>query len=193
MINDYTYSIWKPNDDLKNGITDREISSDEILAFGKVELLGGKIKVTGTLFKESDFKVYTRGDKTIVEFIGNISFNVPNNVDRGSLAVTGSGDILPNESAIMTSILEKDVNNTGISINLFPNPSSDYLKFTVNKKDVNVTSIKIFNIKGQIMVSDIKEQNSSNQLNIKEFSNGSYYILFELQDGNKILKQFIKQ
>ena len=73
---------------------------------------------------------------------------------------------------------------------VYPNPSTDYVKFSLNDAFLDKAEVTITNIQGQV----VKRQNISsnfNRIEVADLSNGVYFI--QLTSGNKLgFSKFIK-
>lgn len=81
----------------------------------------------------------------------------------------------------MDQLAVNDINKTQIRI--FPNPSSDFINVI---SDEEITSIKIYDIKGSLIKSD-----KTSKVDISTFSKGNYIISIETKSGIET-KKFIK-
>jgi hypothetical protein len=82
----------------------------------------------------------------------------------------------------LTNIITIDYKN---KYAVFPNPANDFL--TIYGK--NVTSIEIFNIYGNIVLS--KTLNDNKKVNISELNSGIYFVEIEGSNGFKSNKKVI--
>ena len=188
-VNVYEISIWKPNDDVKAGIEDTILTDAKKIIYGRVELTNGQITVTGTLFKQSDFIVTKVGSETTVTFKGNLYTVLPNNVKIDQVIVTSIGDIIPKNKNIFDQAITSS-NNNSINLVLFPIPSNSNLQFTFTGNDNIISDAKLFDSNGFEVPVTINIP--SKQIDITTFQNGTYYIYFELVNGEQILKSFYK-
>ena len=112
-----------------------------------------------------------------------------------NLAITQAGPnsntVFPNQMEIdyvrvyqenLTTIINIDNKN---KYTVFPNPANDFL--TIHGK--NITSIKIFNIYGNIVLSKIL--NDIKKVNISELNSGIYFVELEGSNGFKSNKKVI--
>ena len=75
-------------------------------------------------------------------------------------------------------------NNYKSNITLYPNPANNKVTITNNNLPTKETTINIFNIQGELMLSEkFKEQNTI-ELNISKFAGGIY--ILKIQIGNEI-------
>ena len=75
-------------------------------------------------------------------------------------------------------------NNYKSNITLYPNPANNKVTITNNNLPAKETTISIFNIQGELMLSEkFKEQNAI-ELNISKFAGGIY--ILKIQIGNEI-------
>ncbi|WP_299213513.1 BspA family leucine-rich repeat surface protein [uncultured Dokdonia sp.] len=81
----------------------------------------------------------------------------------------------------------EDSNDNSLSIMLFPNPTNSSFNVEVLDKDLNITSIKIFNLKGNLLGTYISKSNYSNQKYNFDLSNGLYIV--RIFNGDVLLGQ----
>ncbi len=72
-------------------------------------------------------------------------------------------------------------NTTGIAsrkleLNISPNPTTDY--FTINMKEVNSGTLNIYNLQGQLLVSQRIENTEDKRIDISDFTEGTYIVNF---------------
>ena len=90
---------------------------------------------------------------------------------------------------IVDNIIIKDLDQLAVNdlnktqINIFPNPSSDFINI---KSDDEIKSVKIYDIKGSLVKSD-----KTSKVDISEFPKGNYIISIETKSGIET-KKFIK-
>ncbi|WP_379968051.1 T9SS type A sorting domain-containing protein [Epilithonimonas sp. UC225_85] len=98
-----------------------------------------------------------------------------------------------NSGYIVDNIIIKDMDQLAVNdmskiqINIFPNPTSDFINI---KSDEVINSIKIYDIKGSL----IKTENNSDKafkIDISSFAKGNYIISIETKSGIET-KKFIK-
>ena len=70
---------------------------------------------------------------------------------------------------------------------VYPNPTNSVLN--IDTKGERILSIRIFNISGQLINSEL---NSDNTIDVSQFNNGMYIIQVETDNG-VALSRFIKQ
>ena len=94
----------------------------------------------------------------------------------------GSGFIVDNIIIKdMDQLAVNDINKT--QVNIFPNPSSDFINIT---SDEEIRSIKIYDIKGSLIKSD-----KTSKVDVSAFPKGNYIISIETKSGIET-KKFIK-
>ena len=80
-------------------------------------------------------------------------------------------------------------------ISIFPSLATDHLSVSLGSA-TGVTSIRIFDVKGSILLNKQYQVNEANTIvvvnEVRELAKGNYFILVE-SNGNKTTKQFIKQ
>ena len=79
-------------------------------------------------------------------------------------------------------------------IELFPNPTSDYLKFIIPENSTNDYTLKIFNNLGSLVLSEKIENNQSQEyfIDIHYLNSGIYYCQL-INNNSVIYKKFIKR
>ena len=96
-------------------------------------------------------------------------------------AGTGGGGVWKRALSDITGIED---NNYKSNITLYPNPANNKVTITNNNLPAKETTISIFNIQGELMLSEkFKEQNAI-ELNISKFAGGIY--ILKIQIGNEI-------
>ncbi|WP_435132276.1 T9SS type A sorting domain-containing protein [Formosa sp. A9] len=73
------------------------------------------------------------------------------------------------------------------SLSIYPNPSSDFIKFKTSHR---IENISIFDLSGRMIINTAQYQN--NQVDISQLSLGTYLIKFQL-NGGSITKKIIKK
>jgi len=77
---------------------------------------------------------------------------------------------------------------THTHIELYPNPSSNYL-FIKKNQAIYFDKITIYNITGKIMMS----LRNIDKINISKFPNGIYFISLKTKDGKEFIKKIMKE
>lgn len=80
------------------------------------------------------------------------------------------------------------------SVELYPNPTKDYLNIELVSKENVEVAIHIYNIQGQRIQSEIKDLTSGNQaiqVNVNDLDNGSYILNLEF-NGERHVESFVK-
>ena len=82
-------------------------------------------------------------------------------------------------------LMDEPIKKTGFDI--FPNPTKDYLHFTIKNKQLLHSNIQIFDQKGSLVkFQDI--QNRSFQINIEDLNKGIYYVRIGKEMQNFIVE-----
>jgi len=76
-----------------------------------------------------------------------------------------------------------------IQVNIYPNPTSESLYYDTQNN--NIESVKILDAQGSIIMVIDKSSVQKNKIDVSDFSNGVYYIIFETKNSSEI-KNFIK-
>ena len=97
--------------------------------------------------------------------------------------------------AAITQALQATNINDGLSkieIELFPNPSSDFLNISYSLTSTSAFKIELFNMIGQRAIEPINILNSSSngtyKLNVSELSIGTYFMKYSSDDISKVIK-----
>ncbi|MDO9000113.1 MAG: T9SS type A sorting domain-containing protein [Bacteroidota bacterium] len=83
---------------------------------------------------------------------------------------------------------------SSFSLNVFPNPAIDNVNVTVNSNDVNDITLKIMNVMGQVVYSNLyKLTTGTNTINFesKNLSSGIYNVIVESNEIKKSTKLII--
>lgn len=124
---------------------------------------------------------------------GDVTFylagNAVNNTGStsGDQAVSNSATF--SESTVSTEALE----NLGISLAIFPNPTVENLTLTLNSNETKDLTINIYNQSGQRVLSEnVIAQNGENRFNfeVADYATGVYFV--EITDGQfRTAKRFL--
>lgn len=74
-------------------------------------------------------------------------------------------------------------------LKLFPNPAFNEL----NLENAENFKVKIYNVLGNLVLSEDSNAASSRKININNLTSGVYFIELTNQDNNRLVKRFIKQ
>lgn len=91
-----------------------------------------------------------------------------------------------NTARISEVSIEGEKNNLDNSISVFPNPTTDYLFFS---KDISNSNVTIYNATGNVVIGN---QNIENNINVSKLSAGIYFVSIE-NNSNKTIKRFVKK
>ena len=173
---DFDYVLNASNAISQNGNDAIELFFDGIIieTFGDVNVDG-----TGTAWEYLDSWAYKDPS-------GSVSFSAGNWV-LGSIGCT-SGSV-----TTLSSSCPYPMCTSGVSINeknkidqlVFPNPTNDYIFI---QSDFKIYNLEIYDALGN-QIKDFDFNN--NTLNVKELSNGLYFINFSIK-GNRVQQKFIK-
>jgi uncharacterized delta-60 repeat protein len=89
---------------------------------------------------------------------------------------------LNNSNTLSTNDFDRD-----IKINVYPNPVSDYLKFSI-PNDINISSYEVFDITGKKIDSNILFKNF---IDVNNYINGIYFVRLKTENG-VLIRKFIK-
>lgn len=91
---------------------------------------------------------------------------------------------------VCTSISEKE--NSGIKLEVYPNPSSGIFNISVNSVEDQVFTLRILNLQGQQVFSgqmNVEQGSYSNQIDFTYFPKGIYYVL--VSNGTSVVTKKI--
>jgi hypothetical protein len=125
---------------------------------------------------------------------GDITFYLAGNAVNGTGSTSGdqavANSVTFTENTVSTSGLE----NLGISLNVFPNPTIENLSLTLSADATKDLVINIYNQNGQRITSEnVIAQNGENrfQFDVSNYVKGIYFV--EITDGEfSTAKQFLK-
>lgn len=153
------------------------------------------LEVNALVANGTDIYAGTQGGglfKTIDNGANWISVNsgLPSN-DILSLAIVGDYLLVGTSSEgiwkrSLSEITEIDELNKSIGLTMFPNPASDFVTLNLDNCSNSNLPLKIYNVVGTLVKSEILEQNNS-QINIGDLSNGVYMV--EIKSKDCIVKQ----
>ncbi len=78
-------------------------------------------------------------------------------------------------------------NKTNVSVNVFPNPTKDFITINIYDTRLLNTNIHVVDVNGAILLHQ-KVNSFTTQINIKEFAGGEYIIRFEDGTNYRIIK-----
>ena len=97
------------------------------------------------------------------------------------------GDFIP---GTFTSTQEEAYS---ININIFPNPTSEILNFTVSEEE-ELERVEVFNLSGQLVLQKtISAAVSTGKIDVSPLENGSYIFVQHYEGGKKAKATFVKQ
>ncbi|MEI6506922.1 MAG: T9SS type A sorting domain-containing protein [Bacteroidota bacterium] len=106
----------------------------------------------------------------------------------------------PTDSAVIYVTYNSVVSNTGINaihssnqtLNIFPNPASTQISFTIDESFNNKWSISIINLIGKTVFAETINNPHEIKIPVKELNSGLYFI--KVQSGNEIYSgRFLKE
>jgi len=90
-----------------------------------------------------------------------------------------------------TTGIDNESNITNTKMVVYPNPASDVLNISINNSSFKNSSISIYNISGNEVLSSTM-MGTSTQLNIESLSNGVYFVKVKNENGFDRTVKFIK-
>jgi hypothetical protein len=118
---------------------------------------------------------------------GSVSYSVGQVVYTSALGSNGNiiqGVQQPYEISVSTGIENKNVN---LSLSVYPNPATDYLKLQINNIDIVNCRYLLYDFKGNL-IGDKKIEAAENVIIMQDISKGTY--LLKVIQVNKELKTF---
>ena len=89
--------------------------------------------------------------------------------------------------AVVASVRTTDMSTSKSQV--YPNPAKNMIHF-VNE---NMKNIRITDVAGKLMFTDVNVRNSNYQVNISEYSKGIYFYQIELNDGSISTGKFVRE
>lgn len=77
-------------------------------------------------------------------------------------------------------------------LQLYPNPVKNEL-FLSSKNGAGNLNVKIFNIEGKLLSTQTMEVANQTSINVSQLTSGIYFLNIEDENGNTIIKKFIKE
>ncbi|AZA53172.1 T9SS type A sorting domain-containing protein [Chryseobacterium sp. G0201] len=137
-------------------------------------------------FANVDVSSYTPGSFTITPSTSGVyylGFNVYTTTDMiGSFGVMMFDNI-----SLTTSSLSTSENLLSQNMQVYPNPTSDYLNIKGAKK---VSGIKVFDVSGRVVLSSDKAEQ---RLDVSQLTKGAYILNLKNADGTSSTNKFIKK
>lgn len=89
-----------------------------------------------------------------------------------------------------TSIIS--VNSNATKIEIFPNPTNDIITIQMNKVNIDLVEINLFNVTGNLVKSKKLKQNQQ-QINVGDLGNGIYMVEIKSKEWTEMQKLIIKR
>lgn len=75
---------------------------------------------------------------------------------------------------------------------IYPNPASDHL--SLSSKDIHGTiEVRIFNVEGKLLKKRYSNGKNDFQMDISSLSSGLYFLKIQTEEGNVVVKKFLKE
>jgi hypothetical protein len=100
-------------------------------------------------------------------------------------------ELILNAKSTTTSFEDKQSSIINTKMVVYPNPASDVLNISINNSSFKNSSISIYNISGNEVLSSTM-MGTSTQLNIESLSNGVYFVKVKNENGFDRTVKFIK-
>jgi len=194
LFSSFEIMMWLPEEN------DTVANLDKAFLHGKIVLMNGKVHGTD-VFKDTPLRVSKDAEGiysvTINNFkaIGVLPEGITN--ENSVIEVMTSSDAGIDEQSVINNSLTID----DISVTVFPNPTSDLVKITLNNISADETfSVTIYDLTGKV-ITILEDDISAIKLNSYQFSlsetvenKGQYFILIKSLNNNKnALKKIIYQ
>ncbi len=174
-----------------NPVANNDVVSTAYLTPITINVLSNDFDLVGNLVNSSlNIFVQSVNGIAVANPNGTITFT-PN--DGFSGVTTFQYQICDNEVLALcaTATVTVTVGNSGLNeekiyASIYPNPATNYLTFKTN---LNVKSLKIYSLEGKLL----KDQEQFEIIDIKDFSNGVYFIELHFENGKISRNQFVKQ
>ncbi|NVO01397.1 MAG: T9SS type A sorting domain-containing protein [Bacteroidetes bacterium] len=85
-----------------------------------------------------------------------------------------------------------EINQIPLQVNVFPNPSTGIFTIQQNNSNSQKYSLSVWNIQGQLMLSEKVEFEKTIQLDINKFANGIYFLSLQ-NEKEQIVKKLVIQ
>ena len=94
-----------------------------------------------------------------------------------------------NDVVNVTSTGIRDV--LDINLNIYPNPTSDYISFDSGQLPEEIEEIQIYNLSGQLQIILDKDQSISNRIDVSNLNQGTYILVLKLKSNKMIFEKII--
>jgi uncharacterized protein YdeI (BOF family) len=198
------FSIWKPNDDVANGVEDTSMDDSEVLHQLEIKVNDAGITLNGNLVSkelEKSFIVQDNGKEINVTF-NDICVKVPidPSISLDDLAVQIDGDGAPDTERNMAKIAKAtdlSVSSNDFKLKIYPNPTTDFVTVDfLNNLSTGNTIIELYNATGEkvkeIYNNTVTKGNlKSIKVELSSLPKGNYFVLIN-SNGKKLYNQLIK-
>ncbi|MCL9806059.1 T9SS type A sorting domain-containing protein [Flavobacterium amniphilum] len=126
----------------------------------------------------------------------NITLNAQTSIDLApNTYIHGNSTFLARiedcpENVNKKAIREKDEDNIGSSILIYPNPTNDYI--TITSEDKYMKNIEIISIDGKSFYSNNNFKDKKQLIDLSKYQNGIYIIRIETEDNKTINRKIVK-
>ena len=191
----YRLTLWKPNDNLGEGIEDSLYTDENTIRFFEIQILNGKINYSGNLLNPNDFILTNHSDYIELEYVGNNQIiNLSDGINCDSVALTSDANIVPS-SASLLGIQDNEFNILiGKSeVQIYPIPASKFLNVVISSKNEDFYDIEIYNLAGKFCQSiTALNCNIEQKINIEQLKSGTYFMFFRSKNFTSVRK-FVKE
>jgi hypothetical protein len=126
---------------------------------------------------------------------GNVTFYYAGNAVNGTGSTSGDEVVVGTTSFTELTVSTSGLENLGISLDIFPNPTVENLTLMLNAEESKDLIVNIYNQNGQSVLSEnIVTQNGENRFNfeVANYATGVYFV--EVTDGQfRTAKRFLKK
>lgn len=195
LFSSFEIKMWLPNSE-----EDTEITSEKTFYEGKVELLNGKVTVTGDFPKEAFSVVeYENGIYSVVFDGVSIKAILPQGINGKTdlIEVVGTSDGGVREAQVLSKNIKETKEDLSFSVS--PNPTSDILTISADVTTTNNFAIRIYDIQGKEIatvstnVNATELNNYSIDLKSLSLNNGTYFVLIQSEDASYLKKVVYQQ
>jgi hypothetical protein len=125
---------------------------------------------------------------------GDITFYLAGNAVNNTGSTSGDQAVSNSATFTENTVATSSLENLGISLDIFPNPTVENLTLTLNSNETKDLTINIYNQNGQNVLSkNVTAQNGENRFNfeVANYPTGVYFV--EITDGQfRTAKLFLK-
>lgn len=195
LFSSFEIKMWLPNSE-----NDTKITAEKTFFEGKVELLNGRVTVTGDFPKEAfSIKELPNGIYTVTFNNVTIEANLPKHIDGTTdlIEVVGISDGGVHEAKVLSNTIQETA--ADLSFQVSPNPTSDLLTISTDLTTTDNFDIKVYDIQGKELATVANGVNAielhNYAINLKELAlnNGTYFLLIQSEEKSYLKKIVYQQ